>query len=62
MIRVVFGGPKLNGFPPGREGGSCKLMIREMHETKDAFIARLEDGWTNSVLLRRLGIQDATDA
>lgn len=44
MIRVVFAGPELEGFPEGREGGNCKLMIPEVGETKDAFAARLKNG------------------
>ncbi|MEO0782349.1 MAG: siderophore-interacting protein [Pseudomonadota bacterium] len=27
MIRVVFAGPDLDGFPTECEGGNCKLMI-----------------------------------
>jgi len=27
MIRVTFAGSGLEGFPPGREGGNCKLML-----------------------------------
>lgn len=44
MIRVVFAGPELDGFPEGREGGNCKLMIPEPGETRDAFAVRLADG------------------
>ena len=32
MIRVVFAGPELDGFPEGREGGNCKMMNPEMDE------------------------------
>ncbi|MEO0680215.1 MAG: siderophore-interacting protein [Pseudomonadota bacterium] len=42
MIRVVFAGPELAGFPEGREGGNCKLMIPEPGETKEAFARRLD--------------------
>ena len=44
MIRVVFAGPELEGFPVGKEGGNCKLLIPEVGEDRDAFIARLQDG------------------
>jgi len=44
MIRVVFAGPELDGFPEGREGGNCKLMFPEANETKDNFAKRLAGG------------------
>lgn len=44
MIRVVFAGPSLDGFPQGREGGNCKLMIPELDEALDTFTARLQSG------------------
>lgn len=44
MIRVTFAGPELEGFPEGREGGNCKLLIPEPGETRDAFAGRLSDG------------------
>ena len=44
MIRVVFSGPELSGFPEGREGGNCKLMLPEIDEAKDSFVARLKNG------------------
>ena len=44
MIRVVFAGPELEGFPTGREGGNCKLMIPDIGETKERFAARLQNG------------------
>jgi len=44
MIRVTFAGPELEGFPTGREGGNCKLLIPEMGETRAAFEARLQAG------------------
>lgn len=44
MIRVVFAGPELDGFPEGRAGGNCKLLIPEPGEDRDRFIARLADG------------------
>ncbi|MBM7069233.1 siderophore-interacting protein [Actibacterium sp. 188UL27-1] len=44
MIRVVFAGPELAGFPTGREGGNCKLMIPDIGETKEGFAARLQGG------------------
>ena len=44
MVRVVFAGPELAGFPEGREGGNCKLMIPDIGEAKDEFAARLQSG------------------
>lgn len=44
MIRVTFAGPALEGFPTGREGGNCKLLLPVSRETRDAFDARLRDG------------------
>lgn len=44
MIRVVFSGPELDGFPEDRNGGNCKLMFPETDEAKDSFAARLVDG------------------
>lgn len=44
MIRVTFAGPELAGFPTGREGGNCKLLIPEPGETHAAFAKRLEGG------------------
>jgi NADPH-dependent ferric siderophore reductase len=44
MIRVTFAGPELAGFPTGREGGNCKLLIPEPDETRAAFAKRLEGG------------------
>ncbi len=44
MIRVVFSGPEIDGFPDDRNGGNCKLMFPEMNETKDSFSARLING------------------
>lgn len=44
MIRVVFAGPELDGFPEGREGGNCKLMIPGHDEARADFAARLENG------------------
>jgi NADPH-dependent ferric siderophore reductase len=44
MIRVTFSGPELEGFPEGREGGNCKLMLPEPKETRDEFAKRLTDG------------------
>ena len=46
MIRVTFAGPELAGFPEGREGGNCKIMIPSQDETKDAFAERLVNGPT----------------
>lgn len=46
MIRITFAGPELKGFPEGREGGNCKLMIPELDETKEAFTKRLTNGPT----------------
>ncbi|MEM7242685.1 MAG: siderophore-interacting protein [Pseudomonadota bacterium] len=44
MIRVTFSGPELAGFPTGRDGGNCKIMLPEPDESYDAFKARLENG------------------
>lgn len=44
MIRVVFAGPELEGFPEGCDGGNCKLMLPEIGEARDAFAARLAEG------------------
>ena len=44
MIRVVFAGPELDGFPEGREGGNCKLMLPEPGETRERFADRLANG------------------
>ncbi|MEM9138553.1 MAG: siderophore-interacting protein [Pseudomonadota bacterium] len=44
MIRVDFTGPELDGFPEGREGGNCKLMIPEPGESRAAFADRLANG------------------
>lgn len=46
MIRVTFSGPELEGFPTGREGGNCKLMIPEQGESRDTFADRLINGPT----------------
>ncbi|MEM7473156.1 MAG: siderophore-interacting protein [Pseudomonadota bacterium] len=44
MVRVVFAGPELEGFPEGRDGGNCKLMIPDRGESRDSFAARLNGG------------------
>ncbi|MEM7522379.1 MAG: siderophore-interacting protein [Pseudomonadota bacterium] len=44
MIRVVFTGPELDGFPEGREGGNCKLMLPEPGESREDFASRLVNG------------------
>lgn len=44
MIRVVFSGPELDGFPEGREGANCKIMIPDDGEDRDAFVMRLAAG------------------
>jgi len=41
MIRVVFAGPELDGFPTGREGGNCKLLLPDEGETRESFARRL---------------------
>jgi len=46
MIRVVFAGPELNGFPSGRDGGNCKLIIPDVGESKTQFLERLQNGHT----------------
>ncbi len=44
MVRVTFVGSELNGFPEGREGGNCKLLIPEPYEGREHFAKRLVDG------------------
>lgn len=44
MIRVIFAGHELAGFPEGRDGGNCKLMIPDIDEAKDSFADRLQNG------------------
>ncbi|MEM6492272.1 MAG: siderophore-interacting protein, partial [Pseudomonadota bacterium] len=44
MIRVTFAGRELDGFPEGREGGNCKLLLPDPDEGRDAFAKRLIDG------------------
>lgn len=44
MIRVTFAGPELEGFPTGREGGNCKLMLPDVGEERAAFADRLTGG------------------
>ncbi|MEM9320494.1 MAG: siderophore-interacting protein [Pseudomonadota bacterium] len=44
MIRVIFAGPELDGFPEGRDGGNCKLLLPEPDETRESFAERLANG------------------
>jgi len=44
MIRVTIAGPELAGFPEGREGGNCKLMLPEPGESRESFADRLVSG------------------
>ena len=44
MIRVTFSGSALDGFPTGRDGGNCKIMLPEQGESFWAFEARLKRG------------------
>lgn len=44
MIRIVFSGPELAGFPEGCDGGNCKLMLPEPEETYEGFSTRLKSG------------------
>ena len=44
MIRVIFTGPELEGFPEGRDGGNCKLLLPDANETLSAFKLRLSGG------------------
>lgn len=44
MIRVTFQGPELEGFPEGREGGNCKLLLPEPGEQRHDFATRLSNG------------------
>lgn len=50
MIRVTFSGPELDGFPTGRDGGNCKIMLPEQGESRESFAAKLQSG---SPLARR---------
>ncbi|MEO0990103.1 MAG: siderophore-interacting protein [Pseudomonadota bacterium] len=59
MIRVVFSGPELAGFPADREGGNCKLLLPEPNESRASFQGRLEDG---SRLVKRTYTVRAFDA
>ena len=42
MIRVVFAGPELDGFPEGREGGNCKLLIPNVINQKTRSLSACE--------------------
>lgn len=44
MIRVVFAGRELDGFPEGHEGGNCKLLLPDVDESRDVFANRLFNG------------------
>ncbi len=44
MIRVIFSGPELEGFPTGCDGGNCKLLLPSPGETKEDFATRLATG------------------
>jgi len=37
MIRVTFSGPELEGFPEGREGANCKLILPLDGESREVF-------------------------
>lgn len=41
MIRVTFSGPELEGFPTGKEGANCKLVLPREGETREDFINQL---------------------
>lgn len=44
MIRVTFSGPELEGFPAGREGGNCKIMVPANGQSREDFAKQLKDG------------------
>lgn len=44
MIRVTFAGDALTGFPPGREGGNCKIMLPAVGQSLEEFAAQLDGG------------------
>ncbi len=44
MIRVVFAGPELDGFPEGCDGGNSKLLLPEVGETREGFAKRIANG------------------
>jgi len=44
MIRVTFHGPELKGFPTGREGANCKLMIPAEGQNQVSFTEQLNGG------------------
>ncbi|MEO0393159.1 MAG: siderophore-interacting protein [Pseudomonadota bacterium] len=46
MIRVTFGGPELADIPLGCEGAHCKLMIPEIGQSRENFVAQMADGPT----------------
>ena len=56
MIRVTFSGPELEGIPEGRNGGNCKIMLPEIGEGKDDFVARLKTG--KDVVRRTYTVRD----
>lgn len=44
MIRVTFAGDQLSGFPAGREGGNCKIMLPADGQSREEFGLQLESG------------------
>lgn len=44
MIRVTFAGDALSGFPLGREGGNCKIMLPADGQTREDFALQLQGG------------------
>jgi NADPH-dependent ferric siderophore reductase len=46
MIRVIFDGPALAGFPEECDGANCKLLLPEPGEDHEAFTTRLANGPT----------------
>jgi len=44
MIRVIFTGPELDGFPENCAGGNCKLLLPELGEPRADFAERLGNG------------------
>lgn len=42
MIRITFAGPELDGFPAGREGANCKIMLPRSGQNREEFAAQLD--------------------
>lgn len=42
MVRVTFSGPELDGFPMGREGANCKIMLPAPGQSREEFARQLD--------------------